>query len=307
MLKRMRVFQAFLLLPLAAALCSAQQGSSVLEALRGSAPAAVQSAPAFDAAPAQARAQAAADGIPSGKDLLLALHELTGKGFRQHTYGEAQDYIFSAADNIREDGVRGVKDAYSGVFVPGTSTEGSAYRENGDLNEDGFTDKGGMNVEHVWPQSFFDKQLPMKSDVHHLMATFIHPNSVRGSNPFCLVSGSGRYQNSGGAKASENCFEPPDEAKGRVSRSLLYFMTRYYDKPITKGGFGEHFWNQKLELLLRWNREFPPSREEQARNDLVQSFQGNRNPYVDDPSLADKIGFEAFKRHARPDPFALPQ
>ena len=55
MLKRMRVFQAFLLLPLAAALCSAQQGSSVLEALRGSAPAAVQSAPAFDAAPAQAR------------------------------------------------------------------------------------------------------------------------------------------------------------------------------------------------------------------------------------------------------------
>ena len=48
-------------------------------------------------------------------------------------------------------------------------------------------------------------------------------------------------------------------------------------------------------MLLEWNRTFPPSNQERGRNALVERFQGNRNPFIDDPSLADRIGAEGFR------------
>jgi hypothetical protein len=283
------------LLPFAAALCGAQEDPSALGTLRRLAGgAAVVEAPAVRASVLLPTAAAG-----TGAQLLAALHESSGRGFRQHEYGEASDYLFSTADNVEREGRRGVVAAYSGVFVAGTSTEGSDYRESGDQNGDGFVDSKGMNVEHVWPQSFFSKRLPMKSDLHHLMATFIHPNGVRGSMPFGTVQGAGEYRNDAGAKAGQGVFEPPDAAKGRVARALFYFYTRYHDRNISNSGFSPAFWNQKLDLLLDWNRRFPPDSAEERRNDLVESFQGNRNPFIDEPGLADRVGAEAFRRASR--------
>ncbi|MBI5243693.1 MAG: endonuclease [Elusimicrobia bacterium] len=297
MLYRMRATLAFLLLPLAQTSFSSAQPAqpAALEELRQSAGQAAQaSIPEFKASAVQdSRLSAANQDSPQA--ILAGLHELTGRGLREQSYDAARGYMFSTCDNVLRDGVRGVIDAYSNVFVPGTSAEGNDYREEGDRNGDGFMDKEGMNVEHTWPQSFFNKRTPMKSDLHHLLPTFIHPNSVRGSMPFGKVSGRGDYSNNGGAKAAEGVFEPPDEAKGRVARALLYFYTRYYDRDIDNGGFGPEFWSKNLELLLRWNREFPPSRDELRRNDLIESFQGNRNPFVDEPGLADKIGADGFR------------
>jgi len=300
---RGRAIPAFLLLLPLCGLAWAQDAGSVsaLESLRLTAPDAAgiaASVPSFKAAPVEIQSNVSIESL-SGAALLQALHEQTGRSYREHSYDEAQNYIFSAADNVLRGGERGVADAYSGVFVPGSGTEGGGYRENGDQNGDNFVDSQGMNIEHVWPQSFFAKRLPMKSDVHHLMATFIHPNSIRGSLPFGEVRGQGEYHNDGGAKAGQGVFEPPDAAKGRVARAMLYFFTRYYDRNITNGGFSGQFWNDKLELILRWNREFPPDKDESRRNDLVEQFQGNRNPFVDEPGIADRIGAEALKRVSR--------
>jgi len=66
--------------------------------------------------------------------------------------------MFSYTDNISWDGRRGVW---------------ASFRERGDLNGDGYVDSKGMNAEHTWPHSFFRKRGPMKSDLHHLMPTFI--------------------------------------------------------------------------------------------------------------------------------------
>ncbi|MBI5209327.1 MAG: endonuclease [Elusimicrobia bacterium] len=293
---RRRASGTILPLLLAASLHAAPNDSPALESLRRLVPdAAVVRVPVF---------QPAAVESPAGAQLLASLHELTGRGYREHGYQEASHYLFSTADNVARDGRRGVADAYSGVFVPGTGEEGGDYREAGDQNGDDFVDGQGMNVEHTWPQSFFSKRLPMKSDLHHLLATFIHPNSVRGSLPFGEVRGAGEYHNNGGAKAGQGVFEPPDAAKGRVARAVLYFYTRYHDRNITNGGFGPDFWNRKLELILRWNRRFPPDQDEKRRNDLVERFQGNRNPYVDDPALADRIGVDGFQRASRWDGLA---
>jgi len=230
----------------------------------------------------------------TGKPLLEALHDISGRGHKEKSYSEASDYMFSKADGVVINGVRGVIDAYSGIFVPGTSKEGSDYPEPGDQNNDGFPDKAGMNVEHTWPQSLFNKALPMRSDLHHLMATFMHPNSVRGHMPFGVVTGRPDYENKAGAKRGNGVFEPPDAVKGRVARGMLYFYSRYKDSRMF-GRTSVVFWNQQIELFMDWNRRFPPDAFEARRNDLVEAWQGNRNPFIDDYQLADRIGASAFR------------
>ena len=239
------------------------------------------------------------DGRLAGRQLLEQLHEQTGRGYRDHGYDDSRHFMFSTADNVTVNGRKGVIDAYSGVFVAGEGPDPTRYRENGDQNGDGWVDKGGMNIEHTWPQSFFNKGLPMKADMHHLLPTFIHPNEIRGHMPFGEVRGRPEYANSGGAKMGQGVFEPPDAVKGRVARAVLYFYTRYYDRNITQGGFDDSFWNDRIDMLLRWNRDFPPNADEKARNVLVERFQGNRNPFIDDPSLADRVGADGFKRPGR--------
>lgn len=229
----------------------------------------------------------------TGKPLLDALNSISGRGHKERSYSEASDYMFAKADHVIINGVSGVVDAYSGIFVPGTSKEGADYPERGDSNGDGHRDTG-MNVEHTWPQSLFNKALPMRSDLHHLMATFMHPNSVRGHMPFGIVTGNADYENKAGAKRGNGVFEPPDAVKGRVARGMLYFYSRYKDSRMF-GRTSVVFWNQQIELFLDWNRRYPPDAFEARRNDLVEQWQGNRNPFIDDYKLADQVGADAFR------------
>jgi len=230
----------------------------------------------------------------SGAALLDRVSQIAAKGQTEHGYKEASHYLFSTADNHTLNGVRGVADAYSGIFVPGTSADGHDYSENGDEDGDGYSKHQGMNVEHTFPQSLFKQDLPMRSDLHHLMATFEHPNGMRGSLPFGMVTGPTDYHNNAGAKRDAGHFEPPDFTKGRVARGLLYFYARYKNMPFFQGRAAS-FWNGQIETLMDWNRRFPPTVEEQTRNGQVEAFQGNRNPFVDDPGLADRIGADALR------------
>jgi hypothetical protein len=229
-----------------------------------------------------------------GAALLDRVSQIAAKNQRQNGYKEASHYLFSTADNHALDGVHGVADAYSGIFVPGTSAEGKDYTEVGDKDGDGYSRNQGMNVEHVFPQSLFHQDLPMRSDLHHLMATFEHPNGMRGSLPFGVVAGQPDYRNNAGAKRDASHFEPPDFTKGRVARAMLYFYARYHGSSFFAGRAAS-FWNGQIDTLMDWNRRFPPSVEERTRNDQVEAFQGNRNPFVDDYTLADRIGADALR------------
>jgi deoxyribonuclease-1 len=252
---------------------------------------------AAPAQPAPGRTVPGTDGL-AGRALFDAVARAARTGQRQHEYSEASDYLFATADNVTLGGVRGVVDAYSGVFVAGSSPDGRDYPEPGDRNHDGHVDEG-MNVEHIWPQGHFDKALPMRSDLHHLMATFIHPNGVRGNMPFGVVRGRVVYRNDAGTKSDGSVFEPADFSKGRVARAMLYFYSRYKGQNIFSDPRGARWWEGQIEVLMDWNRRFPPDAGERRRNDLVERYQGNRNPFVDDHLLADRIGAEAF-RHTAP-------
>jgi len=231
-----------------------------------------------------------------GRALLAEISDLATRGHQTRSYDAARAAIFSEIDNVVVDGVRGVYSSYSDIFVPGSFSRGGSYRERGDQNNDGYIDSKGMNVEHIWPQSYFNRRSPMRADVHHLLPTFMHPNSRRGRLPFGEVGDSDVvYQTNSGTRGSNHLFEPHDAVKGQVARALFYFFARYQNGDILPSNAHDVFWNRSLEILMKWNREFPPDAWEIERNNRIEEFQGNRNPFVDDYRLVDLVGLDTFR------------
>jgi endonuclease I len=225
----------------------------------------------------------------SGKALLQELNRVTGKGFKAHGYKEAKSYMYHYIDERGKDKVYAL---YSDLI--GYKTDKHKFLEEGDANGDGV---GGdfVNCEHVWPQSKFDKKVPMVSDIHHLYPTFSKPNGMRSSWPFGEVDRV-KYSTDAGSKLGyNNEFEPADHAKGNIARAMLYFYTRYFNRSIWKKTNRNAFWNSKIQQFLNWNKMDPPDASEKERNDRIEDFQGNRNPFIDQPELADRIGVDAFR------------
>lgn len=145
-----------------------------------------------------------------------------------------------------------------------------------------------VNTEHTWPQSKFTGKFPtemQKSDLHHLYPTDSKMNSLRGNYTFGEVAGGERptvcdASRFGDASNSKlKVFEPPAEHKGHVARALFYFSARY-DMKITPN---------EEEILKKWDVEHPIDQEEMTRNEEIYKIQGNRNPFIDYPGLAQKI------------------
>ena len=47
-------------------------------------------------------------------------------------------------------------------------------------------------------------------------------------------------------------------------------------------------------MLFKWNREDPVDQWEIERNNRIEKYQGNRNPFIDHPEFAEKIGSDSF-------------
>lgn len=235
----------------------------------------------------------------SGEALFSQLHQ-ANQPSRQHqfSYGGARNFMYGTADQVNCHGRMGIYTFYSRVCAYGNGGDGNSYQEHGDQNRDGVVDKI-INAEHLWPQSFFGKATPMVADLHHLQSTFSTPNGRRSNYPFCETRNA-RYSTSSGSKlaSDRDCFEPTDDVKGNVARAMLYFVTVYHDRSICKAGCNyKEFWKDNVDMFLRWNRQDPPDEVEKYRNEMIFRYQGNRNPYVDDYTLADRIGSDVFKKY----------
>ncbi|MEM9023495.1 MAG: endonuclease, partial [Bacteroidota bacterium] len=148
----------------------------------------------------------------------------------------------------------------------------------------GFTDRTdaqnqGVNTEHTFPQSFYNSNLPMRADIHHLFITEGGANSSRSNLPFGVVNNADWQV--GGSKRGGGQFEPRDVQKGPTARAMMYFVTRYQD-------YSSFFAGQET-ILRQWAADFPPTVAEEARNDATQTVQGNRNPFIDYPQFLERI------------------
>jgi len=220
-----------------------------------------------------------------GQQLFEKLHELTGQNYKTHDYRPAKRHMYDAVDNKD----RKVFAAYSNLFIP---KSGNRYLEEGDSNGDGVP-SDFVNCEHVWPQSKFLKKKPMVSDLHHLLPTLSKPNNVRSSFPFGRVKNAS-YRTTAGAEFDGYVFEPPHYLKGNVARAMLYFVVRYHDRLIFHNTDKHGFFNSRVQMFMKWHREDPPDEWEKERNNRIERWQGNRNPFIDEPELVDKIGSEPF-------------
>ena len=157
------------------------------------------------------------------------------------------------------------------------------------------------NREHMIPQSKFGKARPMVSDAHHVLPTDGKVNGIRSSWPHATV-GSASFTSLNGSKLgssstsgySGTAFEPINAYKGDTARIYFYFCVRYYNGSISawesmNSGAKLKSWAQTL--YRQWHAADPVSQKEQDRNNGVQQYQKNRNPFIDYPELADLIDF----------------
>lgn len=194
-------------------------------------------------------------------------------------YGPAKKFLFGQL-HLKKDstGDYYVEDVYCQKVV------------NSGVGPGNVPDQNKINTEHTWPQSKFVGGFSnemQKSDLHHLFPTDSKANSTRGNYEFsdvsvnknlgsdCSTSKSGPSVTQGGT----NFFEPPTSHKGNVARAIFYFSVRY-KVAISQG---------QEEVLKRWNEIDPVDQEEIERNDAIEKIQGNRNPFIDFPSLANDI------------------
>lgn len=172
---------------------------------------------------------------------------------------------------------------------------------------------GTWNREHVWCQSLSNGLWGTSgggSDLHHIRPAETGLNSARGNNKFGIVSdGNPAYNKDSknvGGYISGNVFEPLDKVKGDVARIVMYVYTHYntYSNVggTTNGSRSSGFGNLKytmvvsernedaaIRMLLEWNKSDPVDDVERTRNEEVFKIQGNRNPFIDDETYAEKI------------------
>lgn len=200
----------------------------------------------------------------------------------------------------RSDGY--LRDWYSNStnYVIGGNKQGASYKKEGD----------SYNREHLVPQSWFNEDSPMKSDIVHVVPSDGWVNNKRGnyylaevkkpdnplkpydgywSNNYCYY---GKCMTSG---YSGTVFEPNDEIKGDIARIYFYMATCYQDR-ITKWSGGlltgttyQPYAEWYFTMLKRWAKNDSIDAVEIARNNAVYSKQTNRNLFVDFPNLVEYI------------------
>ncbi|MBP1676463.1 MAG: nuclease [Bacteroidetes bacterium] len=202
-------------------------------------------------------------------------------------YGSGKGYTwqgFYATDNHNDT----VRDMYSDVV----------------RTFDGFNSVSGMHIEHSLPKSWWGGATNKAyKDLFHLYPADGTTNTTKSNLPLGEVAGNLLLDN-GVSKIGRNgfesdytgnCFEPADEYKGDFARSYLYMSTIYEDfaslwqSPMMDNNTWPVWKPWAISLLLKWHHQDPVSDKERDRLEAVYNIQGNRNPFIDYPELADYI------------------
>ncbi len=223
-------------------------------------------------------------------------------------------------------GYNGLWTAYATTDVyPGTNKIWDMY---GECDFTYSTDKCGSysgvcdcyNREHSIPQSWWGGGTSgIGCDIFHLVPTDGKINSVRSNDEFGIVNGGTNWRGNKSGTAgswstdrptiastagevvqgSGNVFEPKDEYKGDFARGYMGTIIKWQQSNLTTGNnffsgqynasgyFG--FTKKAVVLMMKWHREDPVSQKEIDRNNGIQATQGNRNPFIDYPYLAEYI------------------
>ena len=208
----------------------------------------------------------------NGELLKIALNNIINENFVSLLYGDAIEILENS--DVDPNNPNNVIVVYPGIYgesVPtGYSSEISGYY---------------WNREHVWPQSrlgasvSYTNDYPSKAtDVHNLKPADPDQNGSRSNDYFDYLD-------------TNDTYEPNDNVKGDIARILFYMATMYFDLTLNDNILSPSGDKTMgiLSVLLEWNELDPVDDFERNRNDVIFSYQGNRNPFVDYPGFAELI------------------
>lgn len=151
-----------------------------------------------------------------------------------------------------------------------------------------------LNREHTWAKSHGDLGTSGPgSDAHNLKPADQSVNSSRGNKDFDW--GTTTHSEATECKYTTDSWEPRDAVKGDIARIMFYMATRYEGEngepdlelvdyiPTSGSYFG------KLSTLVDWHNSDTVDAFERNRNEVIYSYQNNRNPYIDNPQWVNQI------------------
>ena len=171
----------------------------------------------------------------------------------------------------------------------------------------------GSDIFHIYPASYgMNSRHGNRPYGEVLKADYTSANNTKYGTPISTISVTntvaGPYVE-GQITLSTNVLEPADEYKGDFARSCFGTMVKWagewafnknengcviFDATIDadthygpENNYG--FTDYGLALMLSWHRQDPVSQKEVDRNNGIQKTQGNRNPFIDYPYLAEFI------------------
>lgn len=197
----------------------------------------------------------------TGQALLDELHDIINTGFNGVDYGDAR-YMLDDTDRDPNNASKVIL-LYLGTSVNGAWDGGVTW-----------------NREHVWPQSLLGESaenstVNMASDLHNLKPADPNTNSSRGNKYFSNTT-------------TADTYAPRDEVKGDIARILLY-MVVMYDVLELVDVYPDVHEMALLSVLLQWHDLDPVDDFERNRNNVIYSYQYNRNPFIDYPEFVDLI------------------
>ena len=189
------------------------------------------------------------------------------------------------------------RDTTGGMKVVNCVYSGEAYQFNEPFAW------GYMSREHSychsWMPTYPSSTGPEYSDYFNLYPTNQNDaNAVRSNYPLGeVVTVTYTYM---GCKYGQDVngrtvFEPRDEQKGDAARSIMY-MALCYNTQSQNWGFpnpisASIMYGQDQNLLKAWHYQDLPDAREIAKNDFLDSLQGNRNPFIDSVNYVCYIDF----------------
>ena len=160
----------------------------------------------------------------------------------------------------------------------------------------------GMNIEHSFPKSWWGgTENNAYKDLYNLMPCEAKINSSKSNYGMGVVvkaSADNNCTKVGTGSSSFKLWEPADKWKGDFARGYMYMATVYQNLCSNYTGEGlnsleKDTWPtlQKwaYTLYLSWAEADGVSQMEVDRNNAVWVIQGNRNLFVDFPTLAEYV------------------
>ena len=128
-----------------------------------------------------------------------------------------------------------------------------------------YTKYNDLTAEHIFPQSFTKDYSKANKDMHNIYLTNYYTNNFRSNKKFS------HFINE---NISKKIYVPCNYSRGIIARALVYMKYTY---PLLNLSTIIDY-----DIIILWNKLYPPTEYEFEKNNIVYNYQGNKNIFIED-------------------------